>query len=446
MWDRYNIVLNNDYFNKCDKQHRYGMFPTFEILNHYLRDNNLPALMPTNETSPLIQLFETVLEHGIGDEFFFRRFYELYNYRNCCLPISNRFPNLDSICDRLRHMWVTHDMTNYNKFLRLMALVNRDDEFDPLYDKIEKWTATKTETPDTTETTSGSVTTANTTDVTIDVSLSRTDTGTVDTTTENTGTETIENTGTETTAKTGTETNVLDGTLSNRGTENRTITNTQTKTGTDTTTNNLKETHGGTTTTESDNTRTVAENKTTGVTSFDQTALFINDDTLDTNGTISDDGETVVRHGQTITNTGTSTIEHNTATTDTGANNLTLNTTQITDNTDTTTYNTSDTKTLNTENEKTLNTETVVDTDTSLSTTGTTNTTNETVFDGSETSSLTKTKTGENLLEDVGKRLTNSGLSIAELQAREEQYKNLFDMYLNSVMSELSLFTVEEIW
>lgn len=113
-------------------------------------------------------------------------------------------------------------------------------------------------------------------------------------------------------------------------------------------------------------------------------------------------------------------------------------TTYNTNESDNTTHNTIDTLTHNTTD--TINsdiTETVIDdntTERSIANSGTTETTQ------------TRTHTGENEEAENGKRLINTGLSMAELIEKESKLLPVFDMYLLSIAREITLSCIEEVY
>lgn len=201
------------------------------------------------------------------------------------------------------------------------------------------------------------------------------------------------------------------GTYTKTGTEARVKTGTEAtaKTGTETTAINETVTKTGTDSTTAGNTKNVNESVTQKIAPFDSANYNNNEETTTTNNT---------------NDNGTSTITYNTSDAKTGNDTLTHNTTEtITHNTtDTTTFNTT-----NSDNTDTTTDRTIVNTDNSEST-------------------ETKTKTGENESTENGKRLINTGLSMAELIERENILMPVFDMYLMSIAREITLTCIDEVW
>lgn len=207
--------------------------------------------------------------------------------------------------------------------------------------------------------------------------------------TEKTETGTAGKTGTEATVKTGTEA------TAKTGTETTGINETNTKTGTDSTL--------------ADNHKSINETVTQKVAPFDSDSYNNNEETTTTNQT-NDNGMSSTTYNTTDTKTGTDTLTHNTTET------ITHNTTN------TTTYNTTDT-----DNTTTTTDRTIANTD-------------------SGEKSETKTRTGENEATENGKRLINTGLSMAELIERENVLMPVFDMYLMSIAREITLTCVDDVW
>ena len=202
-------------------------------------------------------------------------------------------------------------------------------------------------------------------------------------------TDNTDKTETGTTTKTGTEA------TAKTGTETTGINETETKTGTDSTTVN--------------NQKTVNETVTQKIAPFDSNDYNNHEETTTTNQTNDND---------------TSSITYNTTDTKTGNDTLTHNTTETTthNTTNTTTYNTTDT-----DNSATTTDRTIANTD-----------------NGEK--SETKTRTGENEATENGKRLINTGLSMAELIERENILMPVFDMYLMSIAREITLTCVDYVW
>lgn len=185
------------------------------------------------------------------------------------------------------------------------------------------------------------------------------------------------------------------------GTFMKTGTEATAKTGTETTAINETNTKTGTESTTAGNTKTINETVTQKIAPFDSDNYNNHEETTTTNST-ADNGTSTTTYNTSDAKTGNDTLTH--ATTDT----TTFNTTN-TDNTDTTT----DRTIANTDNGE---------------------------------KSETKTRTGENESTENGKRLINTGLSMAELIEREDILMPVFDMYLMSIAREITLTCVDEVW
>lgn len=224
---------------------------------------------------------------------------------------------------------------------------------------------------------------------TVTTESEHTNTSNITDSTDKTETGTYTKTGTEATVKTGTEATA--------------------KTGTETTAINESNTKTGTESTTAGNTKNINETVTQKIAPFDSDVYNNHEETTTANST---------------TDNGTSTTTYDTADTKTGSDTLTHNTTEtITHNTtNTTTYNTTDTDNTDTTTDRII-----------------------TNSDNGETSE-TKTKTGENESTENGKRLINTGMSMAELIERESILMPVFDMYLMSIAREITLTCVDEVW
>lgn len=437
MNSRYDVEITSDYLDNCTVDHKRGMFPTFEMLNEYSKIHEVRGVMPTRETSTLMTRLANLFEVSPGDEFLYQRFRDMCDYRNCCLPLSNKYKNLDDIITALRFRWIHHDVVNYNKFDRIAELEIRNN-FDPYFNIEEYWNKEATETPNETTQTTG--------DSSVNISAA----GTSETNSENTETaaatingqtretETATKTGTETTAKTGTETANITDTTTHTGTENREIK----RNGSDTETGTKTETHSGSDIVTTTNTKQIAENNTTGVTSFDQTANFINDETEDHNNTTTDNGSETTQHGHVVTTSSSNQIQHNTTDTD----KLTLNTSDSKTATDQTTYNVTDQTTYNTTDQKQTTGETETTDTHNSSGTGKSKTEDTKTETRTGSHGETKTRTGRNTEETKTTHKMNNGLSLAEIEERERAFINVFDIYLISVMDEIALYELEDIW
>lgn len=240
MENNYNVKIDTNYIASCQYPNKIGMYPTFDILEEFVAIQGFDNIVPTDQTSTIIH--RLVDELGYSYNNIMQYYKEVFGYRNCCLPISVRYNNLTKIYNRIRLMWLAHDMVNATKFDRLITTITQASEISPLFNKHRKWQETEGK--------------------------------------DITGTITSRKTGTETLAKN----------------------DSQAQTGTDTTTLG-----------KTDNTSDTTVN---GVTSFDQSENFVNNDntTENINSTInSTEGTT---YGKTITNTGTDTTTHNTTTSD----------------------------------------------------------------------------------------------------------------------------------
>lgn len=358
MYDRYNIDLNADYLdNVCTHHYRWGMFPTIRMVELYNIRHDFPSIIPALETSAIRQMFAELSANYANDSYVRNRFMKLCGYKNVCYPLSDMYRTLGDISITLRTIANTHDISNYDKFARMIELTQHSDQVPVLYSRAEKWTDTKTETPNETTSTTGEKSSTN---ITADTTQS-----------ENTITRT--------------ETN--DTSKRKTGTERTDKTNTETNSGTDVTNNNSN--------------KSLTENIVNGVTAFDD-ENFHNDTNSD--------------KGNTETETGSKSTTYGHSKSDSGNDTITYNTTEVTDND---------------VSENVSN-----DTSTTKSITGS---------DNSE-STETKTRTGENTLTDIGQRLINDNMSMAELTAREMALLSIFDTYLLSLANELCLKCVDEVW
>lgn len=402
MYDRYNVELSNDYLNNtCTMGNRFGMFPTVEMIEEYNTINSRPSIIPTKETSQLRALFAEVIPSTDNNLFVLNRFKKLVGYRNILFPLSKRYPTLQEMSNELYNITNVHDIANYGKFARMLEVITQQNNIPVSFNRIEQWENEKTITPNETITTEGETNITNT-------STDNTDTdGTTTRTTETDST--LSKTGTTATAKTGTD--------STAGTD------TNAKTGTETERNENSRELGGTDTTTTDGEKTISEEITNGITTFDNSS-FNNDTNKQTQSTTEDDITVDVSYGQTISDDGTKTTTYNTTDTITKSGTVTYNTT------DTTTHNTTDT----------------TDTDTTETTVNDLTTERTSTNTGSSEKTETKTRTGENEETSNGHRYINTGLSMAELIERENVLLPVFDMYLLSIAREITLSSVEEIY
>lgn len=240
MENNYNVKIDTNYIASCQYPNKIGMYPTFDILEEFVAIQGFDNIVPTAQTSTIIGRLVDELGYSYNNITMYYK--EVFGYRNCCLPISVRYNNLTKIYNRIRLMWIAHDMVNATKFDRLITTITQASEISPLFNKHRKWEETEGK--------------------------------------DITGTITSRKTGTETLAK------------------------------------NDSQVHSGTDTTTLGKTDNTSDTTVNGVTSFDQSAEFVNNDntTESINSTInSTEGTT---YGKTIANTGTDTTTHNTTTSD----------------------------------------------------------------------------------------------------------------------------------
>lgn len=332
MMNNYDIMITPAYLNSCTFPEKCGMFPTFEIINAYTEQSSVNDIIPTTETSPIMDN----LSEYFGYNSIVSYYKNNYRYRNVMLPISRQYPSLNAIAFRLRTMWALHDVTNKQKFLRLIDTITNAANISPLYNKHKKWTSEDVTTPNTTEATTGTNTRDNDTTLTQTLNISD--------------------------AKTGTEQKQKNGT----------------------------EAHSGQDVITSNSTTTTANETVNGVTAYD-TTNFANNDNSVLNGNETVTAQEGTTYGENITNTGTDTTTYNTTRRNTGTD------TKVTDGTET----------------ETLNTR--------------------------------KTKTGTETQESTGDEY-ESDISLAEAQRRESAMTSILTMYFESVMHDLSLYTLEDIW
>ena len=328
----YDIQITPAYINGCKYPEKAGMFPTFEIINKYCDISSVDNIIPTPETSQIMNSFSEYF----GYNSIVTVFKKYYQYRNVMLPLSKRYPSLNSIVFYLRGMWAVHDINNRQKFQRLLDTVTNAANISPLYNKHKKWSSEDIATPNTVVSTTGTNSKDNDTTTTQTKNLSDTKTGT----------------------------------------EQRQKTDTETHSGTDTTT---------TATTSNTQSETV-----NGITAYD-TTVFANNDNNTNSGTETENTTGGTTYGEQIANNGTDTITYNTTHRNTG--------------TDTTVIDGTQTETLNTRK----------------ATTGT----------------ETKNSDGDVYENDI---------SLADAQKRENAMISILTMYFESVMHDLALYTLEEIW
>lgn len=388
--NRYDIVLTTDYLNSCTYEEKCGMFPTLEMLEVDSNLNHQHSLVPDKSQSPIIEL----LSQFIDLSSIIARFKDFHGFKNCCVPLSKRYYNLSTIETHISSIWLSHDYANFEKFNRMILVFTKSSDISPLYNKHITWNINDNSTGKNTR------------------ALTTTETNSIDTTdtinkTDNfTKSGTVSDSGKDVQLKTGTEKTDVDGSVA--------------KTGTEQSAKDITETHSGTDNTTTTSNEKVSETIVNGVTSYDQSEKFVNNDnsvrTTGTTGSV----QSAVTHGENINTNGTDTI--------------TYNTTNTTDTTNTTTYNTNvDNTKTNTTTYNTVDKLTATDTH-SIDTDNTKNT----------SSDITDNLSNKKLTD--GERNENINLSYAELMERENKIIPLIDMYLNSVCKEIALWCIEEVW
>lgn len=419
MFERYELELTPDYLNnKCVYTDRYGMYPTVDMIMEYNSIHYRPSIIPSTTASQLRALFAEILPYTANINFAENRFKKLCGYMNVCYPLSPRYKNLQEIAGKLSTLILLHDMSNYDKFNRMLQIIAVQNNIPIIFDKYSKWDNEHTEVPNETLTIEGESSTSNSISDTTRTTGTVTDSGTDTTTQTKTGTERTDKTGTEALAKTGTE--------------GKTGTEALARTGTVSEENDNVRDIGGSDETITNQNQTIEQEKNNGITAFDDTSNFANDTKMNNESTLEKDTTETTNYGQSITDDGSKVTTF--ANTDT----TTYNTTMTHNTTDTTTYNTEDLTTFNTTlltSGSKSNTET-----TNLSTAKTATNT------GTGETSETRTKTGRNIEGGSGNKFANSGLSMQELIERESLLLPVFDAYLLSIAREITLSCVEEIW
>ena len=289
--NNYDIEITPQYMEKCTYQYKCGMYPTFDIISEWCNYKNISDIIPPATQSEIIEKLSEIIPLPIITNYYL----EMLGYRNVLLPISKRYPDLQSITNRLRYMWITHDIINRNKFLRMIDLLTSENEISPLYDRAVKWTNAEKETPNLRDTTTSSKTAV--TDSTDLITKNLSDI--------KTGSDTRKNTGTVTNVETGedTKSEIHSGDDSSNGLSSSTTVN--------------------------------------GVTSDDQTANFVNDHSETNSGTSSE----TTTYGEQIDTT--SNISATDTRTDNTTEQITFNTTNRHTGTDT--HKTDGTETTTTE-------------------------------------------------------------------------------------------------
>lgn len=388
--NRYDIVIDSDYLSSCTYDNKAGMFPTLEILEIDSGAHHSRSLVPTQSDSPIIELFSNYIDRSK----IIRRFLQFHGFKNCSVPLSKRYPTLTAIENYIISIWENHDVANYEKFNRMLLVFTKSNDISPLYNKHVTWNINDNTTGKNTRELSSTETNAIDTSDTINKTDTLTKTGTVS------------DSGKDIQKKTGTEKNDIDGSVA--------------KTGTEQSAKNITETHSGTDNTTTSSTKNASETIVNGVTSYDQSEKFVNNDNSVRTSETHENGQSSLTHGESIATTGTDTVTYNTTNTTDSTNTTTYNTNLDNTKTNTTTYNTTD-------NYSAFDTHTI-DTDTEKNT----------------TTDITDNLTNKKLTD--GERNENINLSYAELMERENKIVPLIDTYLNSVCNEIALCCIEEIW
>lgn len=388
--NKYDIVIDSDYLDSCTYENKCGMFPTLEILEIDSGVHHSRSLVPTQTDSPIIELFSNYIDRGS----IIRRFLQFHGFKNCSIPLSRRYPTLTAIENHIISTWETHDIANYEKFNRMLLVFTKSNDVSPLYNKHVTWNINDNTTGKNTR----ELTTSETNAIDTSDTINKTDTLTK--------TGTVSDSGKDVQKKTGTEKNDIDGSV--------------TKTGTEQSAKNITETHSGTDNTTTSSTKNASETIVNGVTSYDQSENFVNNDNSVRNTDTTENGQSSLTHGESIVTTGTDTVTYNTTDTTDSTNTTTYNTNLDNTKTNTTTYNTTDSFSAFDMH--------TIDTDTEKNT----------------TTDITDNLTNKKLTD--GERNENNNLSYAELMERENKIVPLIDTYLNSVCNEIALCCIEEIW
>lgn len=388
--NRYDIVIDSEYLSSCTYENKAGMFPTLETLEIDSGVHHSRSLVPTQSDSPIIELFSNYIDRAS----IIRRFLQFHGFKNCSVPLSRRYPTLTAIENHITSTWETHDIANYEKFNRMLLVFTKSNDISPLYNKHVTWNINDNTTGKNTRELTSSETNAIDTSDTINKTDTLTKTGTVS------------DSGKDIQKKTGTEQNDIDGSVA--------------KTGTEQSAKNITETHSGTDNTTTSSTRNASETIVNGVTSYDQSEKFVNNDNSVRTTDTTENGQSSLTHGESIATTGTDTVTYNTTDTTDSTNTTTYNTNLDNTKTNTTTYNTTDSFSAFDAH--------TIDTDTEKNT----------------TTDITDNLTNKKLTD--GERNENINLSYAELMERENKIVPLIDTYLNSVCNEIALCCIEEIW
>lgn len=148
MMSNYNVVIDNEYVNSCTVNNKRGMYPTFDVIEKYIDFKGLPSILP-EQNSPIITLLREYFTMAQITNYYT----EVCGYRNCCIPLSEQYPNLTYISSRIRIMWHNHDIANAEKFRRIISAMTAENEVSPIYNIHKKYTTGETITPNLTDTT-----------------------------------------------------------------------------------------------------------------------------------------------------------------------------------------------------------------------------------------------------------------------------------------------------
>lgn len=141
MESNYNVKIDTNYIASCQYPNKIGMYPTFDILEEFIAIQGFDNLVPSTQTSTIMH--RLVDELGYSYNNIMQYYKEVFGYRNCCLPISVRYNNLTKIYNRIRLMWLAHDMVNATKFDRLITTITQANEISPLFNTHRKWEETE---------------------------------------------------------------------------------------------------------------------------------------------------------------------------------------------------------------------------------------------------------------------------------------------------------------
>ncbi len=148
LMSNYDVDLTNDYITRCTNKYKHGMYPTFDILFKHIEITQQQDIIPTEQNSKII---ESLMEYFTYNEIV-EYFREVFGYRNCCIPLSIRYPDLFTITSRIRFMWKNHDVANTEKFNRIIQTITDSMEISPLYRYHKKYDYRDTQTPNVTNT------------------------------------------------------------------------------------------------------------------------------------------------------------------------------------------------------------------------------------------------------------------------------------------------------